>query len=100
MSKSKSYANRPEKKFGPYAGGVSVAVWLNQIDTDQGPRYVRAVTISPARFRDPQTGEWRDAPNYRPAHLPGILIGLQKALEYVYTEPIPGQEEEHGEAAY
>ena len=85
---------QPEKKIGPYPGGIGVAIWLNSIQTDQGPRKVRSLTISPRRYRDQESGEWKDAPSYRPSDLPALLFALQKALEYVYTTPIPGQQEE------
>ena len=28
----------PEKKIGPFAGGIGVAIWLNTVDTDDGPK--------------------------------------------------------------
>ena len=97
MPKDKqSGPNRPEKKIGPYAGGIGVAVWLNTIETRDGPRKIRSLTISPRRYRDPESGEWKDAPSYRPQDLPGLLFALTKAQEYCYTTPIPGQEEEEG----
>ena len=86
--------NRPEKKFGPYPGGVSVAVWLNQFQTDDGPRTIRSVTISPRRYRDNKTGEWKDAPSYRPGDLPALIFALQKALEHTYLVPLPSATEE------
>ena len=94
---TQSQVNRPEKKIGPYAGGIGVAVWLNTIDTRDGPRKVRSVTISPRRYKDPDSGEWKDAPSYRPADLPALVFALQKAQEYCYTTPLPGEEERHDE---
>ena len=38
-TKAKRSANpprRPERKFGPFHGGVGVAVWLNQVQTGDG----------------------------------------------------------------
>ncbi len=93
MPKDK-HSNRPEKKIGPYPGGIGVAIWLNTIETDDGPRKIRSITVSPRRYRDPETGEWKDAPSYRPGDLPALIFALQKAQEYVYTTPIPGQQEE------
>ena len=86
--------NRPEKKFGPYPGGIGVAVWLNTIQTDNGPRKVRSLTVAPRRYRDPESGEWKDAPSYRPGDLPALIFALQKAQEFCLTEPIPGEEEQ------
>ncbi len=88
--------NRPEKKIGPYPGGIGVAIWLNTIETDAGPKKVRSITISPRRYRDPESGEWKDAGSYNPGDLPALIFGLQKALEHCYTVPLPGQEREDG----
>jgi hypothetical protein len=97
---NQSSGRRPEKKFGPYPGGIGVAVWLNAIHTDRGPRWVRSITISPRRYRDPERGEWKDSPSFRPTDLPALLFGLQKAQEYVCTMPIPGQDEDHAETQF
>lgn len=32
----------PERKYGPFHGGVGVAVWLNEVQTDHGPRFFRS----------------------------------------------------------
>ena len=93
-------ATQPEAKFGPYPGGISIAIWMNQIETDGGTRRMRNITVSPRRYRDPQTGEWKDAPSYRPGDIPALLFGLQKALEFVFSNPIPGQDERDGEVPY
>jgi hypothetical protein len=83
-------AHPPEKKIGPYGGGgISVAIWLNRVETDDGPREIRSLTISPRRYKDRETGEWRDAPSLRPSDLPALIFALQKAQEYVYTTPLP-----------
>ena len=97
MPERRDATNRPEKKIGPYSAGIGVAVWLNTIDTDQGPKNVRSITISPRRYRDPESGEWKDASSFRPMDLPALIFALQKAQEYVYTTPVPGQEDEEKE---
>ena len=33
----------PELKIGPFQGGIGVAVWLNEIQTERGPMMVRSV---------------------------------------------------------
>lgn len=33
---------QPEMKFGPFAGGLSVAIWRNSVETDDGPREIRS----------------------------------------------------------
>ena len=53
----------------------------------------RSITISPRRYRDRETGEWKDAGSYRPSDLPALIFALTKAQEYCYTTPLPGQEQ-------
>jgi hypothetical protein len=92
----------PERKFGPFHGGVGVAVWLNQVQTDDGPRYFRTVTINPRRFRDTKTGEWKDAGSLRSTDLPALVLALEAARAYMATTPLPGEpieEEEEVEDA-
>ena len=86
----------PEKKFGPFGAGISVAIWTNTIQTDDGPRKIRSISISPRRYLDRQSGEWRDSPSYRPGDLPALIFALQKALDFTFSEPLP--DEQHPEA--
>ena len=95
--RSQQAKNQPERKFGPYPGGVGVAVWLNEIDTDQGTRKIRSITINPRRYFDNTSRQWKDSRSFRPEDLPALLFGIQKALEFCYVEPIPGQEANDGE---
>lgn len=90
---AQSQSRRPEKSIGPYPGGIGVAIWLNTIETSDGPRKVRSITISPRRYRDAESGEWRDAASFRPMDLPAMLFALTKAQEYCYTVPLPGETE-------
>jgi hypothetical protein len=85
--------NRPEKTFGPYRG-IEVAVWLNTVETEDGPRQLRSITISPRRYYDREREEWRDAKSYRPYDLPVLLIALNQALQYIFTTPVPGERPE------
>jgi hypothetical protein len=95
----KKQAHPPEKKIGPYPGGIGVAVWLNTIETDEGlRRQIRSITISPRRYRDPDSGQWRDSPSFRPGDLPALIFALQKAQEFIYTSPIPGEDGDHEQA--
>jgi hypothetical protein len=82
---------RPERKFGPFHGGVGVAVWLNQVKTDAGTRYFRSVSIAPRRFRDRQSGEWKDAGSLRATDLPALILGLEAARAFMATTPLPGE---------
>ena len=89
--KAPTSPRRPEKKWGPFAGGVGVAVWLNEADTEQGKKFFRSVTLAPRRFRDEKTGEWRDSGSYRPQDLAAILLALAAAQDFCATTPLPGQ---------
>ncbi len=81
---------QPEKKIGPFANGVGACIWLNSIDTDDGTRQVRSITINPRRYFDRESNQWKDAASYNPADLPALIFCLQKAQEYVYETPLPG----------
>jgi hypothetical protein len=85
---------RPEKKFGPYPGGIGVAIWLNSAETDAGTKQFRSFTVSPRRYRDPESGKWRDAPSYRPEDVATLVFALHQAQEYLLTTPLPGAEQE------
>jgi len=84
----KTESSSPEKKWGPFAGGTGVAVWLNPFVTENGTRYARTITIAPRRYRDPKTKEWRDGA-YRPVDLPALLLALQAADDYCASTPLP-----------
>lgn len=90
---SEQSKNRPETKFGPYTGGVGVAVWINEIDTDAGTRKIRSITINPRRYFDSTSNQWKDSRSFRPEDLPALIFGLQKALEHTYLVPLPGSPE-------
>ena len=94
MPESTKPQNKPELKIGPFAGGIGVAVWRNEVQTDGGPRTIRSITIAPRRYRDKKTGEWKDTDSFRPIDLAALILGLQKAQEHIYTHPAPGQEQE------
>ena len=87
----------PEKKIGPFAGGIGVAIWLNSVKTDDGPREIRSITITPRRYLDKESGEWRDAGSFRAGDLPALIFALQKAQEYVYTTPLSREPADDGE---
>ena len=91
---------QPEKKIGPFAGGIGVAIWINTAETADGPRPFRSVTIAPRRYYDREAKEWRGAGSYNPGDLPALIYALQKAQEYVFETPLPDQkvaEPEHEE---
>jgi len=86
----KAIPRYPEKKWGPFAGGAGVAVWLNEFETENGTRFSRSITFAPRRFRDRKTDEWRDG-TYRPIDLPALLLAIQAAHDYCVSTPLPGQ---------
>ena len=91
VSEKPRTARPPEVKFGPYAGGLGVAVWLNTVENADGRRQMRSITIAPRRYRDTKSGEWKDSGSFRPSDIPILLVALNKAMEYVYTTPLPGE---------
>jgi hypothetical protein len=82
---------RPEKKWGPFAGGVGVAIWLNEVETPEGRKFFRTLTIAPRRYKNAESGEWMNSPGFRPQDLSAIILGLQAALDFIASTPLPGQ---------
>lgn len=81
----------PEKKIGPFNAGIGVCVWSNTIETENGPRTTRSISVNPRRYFDRETNEWKDAASYNPADLPALIFALHKAQEYCYETPLPDQ---------
>ena len=92
---------QPEMKYGPFAGGFSVAIWRNTIETDDGQRDVRSITINPRRYRDSGNGEWKDG-SFRASDVPVLLLALQSAQQYMADHPLPqsGTPEEDGDGPF
>jgi hypothetical protein len=90
---------RPEKKYGPFHGGVGIAVWLNEVQTDSGPKFIRTIQIAPRRYRSKKSGDWEDSSSLRVTDIPSLVLGLAAAHQFCLTTPLPGQpaEEEHVE---
>lgn len=89
---------QPERKWGPFHGGMSVCVWLNEVTNDNGQRFFRSITISPRRFLSQKTGQWEDAGSLRPADLPALILALEAAHEFC-SSPLPGKPVEGDELA-
>jgi hypothetical protein len=89
----------PEKKWGLFHGGLSVCVWTNEVENDDGKRFFRSITISPRRYLDPKTGEWQDAGSQRPADLPSLILALEAAHDFTSSTSLPGQPAEGDEHA-
>jgi hypothetical protein len=88
--------HKPERKI-TLSNGIGVAVWTNEIQTDNGPRKVRTISINPRRYYDRESDEWRDASGFNPADLPALIFALNQALEHCFTVPLPDEESEHKE---
>ena len=84
-------ARHPEKKFGPFHGGVGLAIWLNQVETSEGTRWFRSISIQSRRYRDKKTGAWKDAKSLRPTDLPALLLAMDAAMSFMASVPLPGQ---------
>lgn len=41
-TKKATTPRQPERKWGPFPGGMGVAVWLNQVEMPEGTRYFRS----------------------------------------------------------
>ncbi len=91
LQETKKPKRHPEKKIGPFANGVGVCVWLNTIETDNGPKMLRSITINERRYFDQESQQWKGIASYNPADLPALLFAITKAQEYCYETPIPGQ---------
>ena len=76
----------PERKFGPFHGGIGVAIWLNETDDD---RQFRSITIAPRRYYDRDSKTWKDAGSYQPADIPALIYALQLAQAYCFETPVP-----------
>ena len=70
---------RPEKKIGPFHNGLGIAIWLNRVETDQGPRFFRSITLAPRRYLEAKTGQWKDATSFRPVDLATLELALAVA---------------------
>ena len=92
--------NPPEKKVGPIASGIGVAIWLNEAEAEDGTiRLYRTVTLNPRRYFDKKSSQWKDAASCQPSDLPALLFCLAKAQEDCYETPIPGQEDAEAAAS-
>ena len=96
-SASSRPANRPETKIGPLPAGLGVAIWINNVETNDGPRKIRSITLSPRRYRDPKTGEWKDSTSFQTRDIPTLIFALQKAQEYVFEHPLGDEERADGQ---
>ncbi len=91
--KTSTASKSPEAKFGPFAGGLSVAIWKNSVETDDGPREIRSITINPRRYKDADSGEWRNG-SYRASDVATLVLALQAAQQFMAAHPLSRPVEE------
>ena len=73
---------KPEKTFR--IGSVSASVFLNEVETDNGKRQSRSVSIQRS-YRDDK-GEWKASSSLRLAELPQAITVLEWALRHVASQ--------------
>ncbi len=83
--------NKPEVKYGPFPGGFGVTVWRNK--SNDG-RHYRTITISPRRYQDKATGEWKDSGSFRPVDIQSLVLALQQVQQHISNTPLPSDAEE------
>ena len=71
---------QPVKEFR--AGAISAAVWRNEIERNGRTITQHSVQLQ-KRYRDPESGEWRDSSSLFPNDLPKAQLLLAKAFEYI-----------------
>ena len=98
MNPSTSAKQKPETKFGPFAGGMSVVIWRNSVETEDGLKEIRSVTINPRRYKDPDSGEWRNG-SFKPVDLPTLVLALQSAQQFMVDHPLPQPAEDEAPEA-
>ena len=87
-SSNRGGAQPPEKKIGPFAGGIGVAVWVNTVETQRGSRQMRSITINPRRYYDEKSEQWKDASSFRVRDIPELIFALAQAYAHCLTEPL------------
>ena len=68
---------KPTRKLK--SGLVSLAIWQNTIQTDNGPKTVQNITFQRS-YKDTETGQWKNTDSYTPASLGNILAVVLQAI--------------------
>ena len=76
-------ANKPKKTYR--AGACSASVFLNERKTAEGTVRLPSVAFA-CRYRDEESGEWKDASSMSPNEVARSLVVLQQALQYCWVE--------------
>ena len=77
---------KPAAKFGPYPAGsgfIEVSVWRNTHQGQDGERTVFSVSFHRS-YKDDQ-GNWQQTKTLFPADIPPLVLGLQKAYDYILS---------------
>lgn len=85
--------NKPIHKVS--CGSISVAIWLNEIETGSGTRTIERVTAE-RRYKD-KDGTWKSANHYSVNDLARLILALQKAQEYLLLKSHRKDEAENEE---
>ncbi len=80
-----STANQPFKEFR--ARGLTVTIWQNESTTRDGQPIMRHSVTLNKRYRDQQTGEWKDSNSFFPDDLPRLRLLIEKAYELILLTP-------------
>ena len=68
---------KPTRKLK--SGLVSLAVWENTIQTDNGPKAVQNITVQRG-YKDAETGLWKNTDSFTPASLGNLLAVVLQAI--------------------
>jgi hypothetical protein len=74
--------NKPIRKFE--VGGVSAAVWENEISTSSGDKTVERVTFD-RRYKD-KDGQWKSTGSFNASDLPRLRLAIEKAYEWLVCD--------------
>ena len=76
---------KPTRKLK--SGLVSLAVWENTIQTDNGPKTVQNITVQRG-YKDTETGQWKNTDSFTPASLGNLLAVVLQAIVSCNTEEV------------
>ena len=88
-----SPANRPIKEFR--VRNLSLAIWQNEGTRDGRPVTLHSITLN-KRYRDQETGEWKDSSSFFPDDLPRLRLLLDKAYEHILLREGSSDRTENG----
>ncbi len=74
--------NKPIRKFE--VGGISAAVWENEISTATGDKTVERITID-RRYKD-KDGQWKSTSSFNTTDLPRLRLAIEQAYEWLVCD--------------